>query len=517
MAFMLIETPENMSTVSRPISRQVVREVARRLGIPEDTPIYNPGYLGSIATPGSAIGQMGKPEEDRVGDDGLAGITIQLEEEYDEDSLFTTALHQSEYPPIFHDPALGVVVRPVYSATVARLSFSVKFRSRTEAVRWRDHIRHKVSAGQRELNHTVQYAYMFPIECMELLRHVYDLREGNAGYGDSWTEYATERFTPRLKLLSNQKGNFQSPAISESQSDIIGWWDFELAPDTDAISESGEKWVVDFEYTYRYDKPTAVATHHPIIVHQQLLDQTWIPAIERTMVEPVRTYSSKTRQALDALRETMEHVPMISGVQIPEWDDWLPAKVMPNTVTVFTAMLMKDENDPTLLVDLNDLGEYRFDPAMLHYLSEQYRYLTVRGQSPIQVELYRNNEQAPEAGVFVDASLCARTQTPLDDRSVYHIRVSLLTNLKLLTSIGQKNLLNYPKACIQVLTTLDPSLEDKGFLPRALGGTYIPATQFVKAADVINKGLLGRRGVLEPIVATVGTFFIGAYRDADSK
>jgi len=517
MAFMLIETPENMNTVSRPISRQVVREVARRLGISEDTPIYNPGYLGSMKTPGSAIGRVGQPEDAPVGDDELAGITIQLEEEYDEDSLFTTALHQSEYPPIFHDEALGVVVRPVYSATVARLAFEARFRSRTEAVRWRDHIRHKVSAGQREMNHTVQYAYLFPLECLQLIRHVYDLRESNAGYGDTWTEYATHAFTPRLKLLTNQNGTFQAPAISESQTDIIGWWDFELAPDVQAISESGEKWLVSFEYTYRYDKPTAVSTHHPILVHQQLLDQTWIPAIERTEQVPVRTYASRTRKALDALQDTMAHIPMISGVQLPAWDDWLPAKVPPSTVTVFTAMLMKEADDPTLLVDLTALGDYRFEPAMLHYLSEQYRKLTVRGQAPIQVELYKNNEVAPEHGVTVDATLQVRTAQPLDDRSIYHLRVSLCTNLKLLSAVGRKSLMNYPKACMLVLQTLDPKLEEKGLLPKVLGGTYIPPRQFDAAADEINRGLLTKRGVLEPVMKTVGTFFIGAYRDGDHK
>lgn len=515
MAFMLIETPENMNTVSRPISRQVVREVARRLGIDEDTPIYNPGYLGSTKVPGTMIGGEPQPEEDYVGDDGLAGITIQLEEEYDEDSLFTTALHQSEYPPIFHDTNTGVIVRPVYSATVARLSFDVRFRSRTEAVRWRDHIRHKVSAGQREITHQVSYAYLFPMECMQLIRHIYDLREGNAGYGEEWTEYATQYFTPRLKLLKNLKGNYQSPAISETQSDIIGWWDFELAPDIDPISEAGEKWSVSFEYTYRYDKPTAAATHYPIMVHQQLLDASWIPAIDYVEQEEVRTYSSRTRKALDALRETMEHVPMISGVQLPRWDDWLPKAVMPNTVTIFTALLMKEKEDPTLLVDLSDMGDYEFDTTMLKYLSTHPKKLTVRGNSPIQVELYRDNEIAPEIGVTVGSDLKVRSEEPLNDRSIYHIRVSLLTNLKLLSRTGHNALLRHPKACLLILETLDPGLEKKGKLPEVLGGRYIPSSQFEAAADEINTGLLKKRGVLEPIVATVGTFFIGAYRHGD--
>lgn len=514
MAFMLIETPENMNTVSRPISRQIVRDVARRLGIPEDTPIHAPGYLGSLKTPGSAVGDTPQPENP-VGEDGLAGITIQLEESYDEDSLFTTALHQSEYPPIVHDPAIGIVCRPVYSATVSTLTFEARFRSRTEAVRWRDHIRHKVSAGQREILHTVQYAYLFPIECMRLMRHVYDLREANAGYGDTWTEYATEHFTPRLKLLKNLNGQYQAPAISESQADIVGWWDFELAPDIDPISEAGEKWLVSFEYQYRYDKPTAVATHYPIMVHQQLLEATWIPTLEQDKEPTPRTYASKTRRALDALQQTIEHLPTISGVQLPEWDDWLPSAVSPDTATIFTALLMKEPDDPTLLVDLTDLGTYEFDSAMLHYLSTHYPHLTVRGQSPIHVELYKDKAQAPDQPVVVGSDLKVRSTEPLDDRSIYHIRVSLMTNLKLLSDRGTRSLLRHPKACLLVLETLDPTLEARGLLPDALGGKYIPSSQFERAADEINRGLLKKKGVLEPFVGTVGTFFVGAYRHGD--
>lgn len=508
MAFMLVETPENQGSVSRPVSRQIVREVADRLGIDRETPIRAPGYLGSLATPGSPIGQddLG----DLVGDDGLAGISIQLDEEYDEDSLFTTAFYQNEYPPIFHDPALGLIVRPVYSATVARLAFEVRFRSRTEAVRWRDHIRHKVSAGQRELKHTAEYAYLFPVDPMRLIRHVYDLREANAGYGDSWSEYATEHFTPRLKQLSNRSGTYKSPAISEVQEDIIGWWDFDLSPDVDTVSEAGEKWVLSFEYTYRYDKPTAVAVHYPIMVHQQLVERHWIPSIDAPK-EPPRQYASKTRQALDLLRQTTEHLSMISGVQLPAWDDWLPSRLMPDTATVFTAMIMKDADDPTLLTNLNELGSYAFDPAFAHYLSEQYQHLSTRGNSPIAVELYKGQDPAPEAGVYVTPTLEVRSAEPLDDRSIYHLRVSLLTNLKLLSRIGRESLLAYPKACLQVLETLDPTLGKRGLLPQVLGGRYIPPRQFEIAADHINQGLIKHKAVLEPFVGTVGHFFVGVH------
>ena len=204
---------------------------------------------------------------------------------------------------------------------------------------------------------------------------------------------------------------------------------------------------------------------------------------------------------------------MISGVQVPAWDDWLPAKVHPNTATVFTAMLMKEPDNPTLLVDLNDLGDYRFDPAMVHYLADQHHRLTVRGNSPLQVELYKGNALSPEQGISVDANLRVHTDHPLDDRAVYHLRVSLLTNLKLLSEVGRKALMNYPKACILVLSTLDDTLEEKGLLPQVLGGAYIPPRQFETAADEINRGILKRKGVLEPFVPTVGKFFLGAYRN----
>lgn len=512
MAFFLLELPETGKTISHPIARQVARQVAVRLGIPKDTPIHTPSHLGSLSTP------LPGEEQDRVGEDGLSGITITYREESDETALLASPFHTGqEHPPIFNDAALGVVVTPIYTKTTLSFTYQIRFRSKTEAAKFRDSARHRMQAMQRELKHTVDYVFLVPTQLLVLANDIHTRREAIAGYGEDWETYAKNHFTHRLKSLSNASGSSNTPAIGERQSDILGWWDFELAPEVETLVKAGDHWTLEFEYNISYDKPEAVGVHFPIQVHQQPLPDRWIGGLrepEPTEVDEVG-YKSRTRTALDLFSKTLDHVPILSGVQIPHWMDWYPPMVRDETATVFTAMLQVLESDPTLLVDLTQLGDYEFTPAFRRYMSSECRHLNILRSAAITVELYKGNDPVDPTTISVGPDLVVRSTKPLDLRQTYYLRVCITTDLTRLTADASDALLHNPWAAEELLRTLCPELEEQGLFPVTLGDDYMSRSDYLRAVAYINTRLKNRRTLNEKFVGTVGHFFIGAYSNAN--
>lgn len=510
MAFLLIELPESYHTVTMPIARQVVRQVAGVVGLDPEIPIHAPGFLGSIPTSDSTLGSN---DDQRVGEDGLLGVTVTVDEVVNEDSYFTTPFYQNEIPPVFVDKALNVSFSPVYHDTETTISFNIRFADKTQALRARDHTRNKVFAGQRELKHQASYAYHFPPEILTLIHDIYERREAYGEYGDSWAKYALEHFTKRLKTLTNQSGETQIPAISEKQGDIIGWWDFDLAPDIDPVSQVGGHWVLTFNYMYRYQRPAAISGHYPVIVHQSILPRQWINGLNQPEYpeeeEPV--YKPTSRRAMDIFRDAVRRLEKTNGKRLPDWDDWTPATVPPHSATIVTVLTSMDRDDETLLLDLKDLGGPTFSEDILRYMSERCRSVTKRLDHAILVELYKDNNHAPDPEIVVSPDLIVRAKEPLDPRRMYHIRISVLSDLSFLTTRAREDLLKRPGACLEILQALDPNLEEKGLLPMVIGaGRYVVSSQYDKAIAEINRILQKPKLQTETYCGTVNQLLIGA-------
>ncbi len=75
----------------------------------------------------------------------LRRISANITEEYNEDELTTTAVHQVNAFPIFEDRQIDVFVFPIYVKSDITIEFSYFTPSKTEANRIRDDIRIRLS------------------------------------------------------------------------------------------------------------------------------------------------------------------------------------------------------------------------------------------------------------------------------------------------------------------------------------------------------------------------------------
>jgi DUF2075 family protein len=60
-------------------------------------------------------------------------------------ALATTAVNQAEHPTVFYDSKLQVSLAPIYVTTDVSLNVKYRTPSRTEALRWQDDLRVRLS------------------------------------------------------------------------------------------------------------------------------------------------------------------------------------------------------------------------------------------------------------------------------------------------------------------------------------------------------------------------------------
>lgn len=433
MANVTINVPELQQSVTRPVVYDVVRQVCALTELPPDIHIYIPGDTDAVSQKGSTVSE----QNEGTGNTRLSSennVQVTVTENYDEGRILATAVSQSENLPIFYDEALGVTMRPAYSYNNVEINFRFTSHSRVLVERWRDNIRMRVSMA-RDINlHKLTYSYQIPKRFYELLQAIHKNREAVAGYGDDFATYLQTHSSTRLTRLSNQSGTVTGLAVAESQVRVQGMFDFEFAPERASREGQGEQWTITFAYKFSFDKPLMVNMVYPIIVHNALLPDQWLPLKQPTDFTKhnlsysesgaaAHYYESSTRLDRAVRHEKEAH--------IPEFDEFIPQSDWNNTKFYMCALCGVDPSDPTLLLDLKELDEYNLDDDVLGFLANgEWRHFYKPFQSIMNVMAYRNRWLINHEAIFVDQNLCVRSTVPLDLRAVYRVRLGYNTNLE---------------------------------------------------------------------------------------
>lgn len=450
MPSVMLEVPETYDSITRPITTEVVRDLIERLALPNNTGILYQGNAEVSAQRGSILAR----KRDDVTFPFTGRVKVDLTENYLENNTLTTTTRSLDNPPVFHDSHLGVSIRPIYTRTESVVSFSYRAPDANTAMRWRDHLRRKSSEGMQALLHELNYHYSVPEPFLELLHEIYQKREAVMGFGDSYNDYLLNHFTKRLTTLANMDASRVLGAIAEKQIEVQGWLDFPDQPDQPDKSREGETWDVSFTYTFHYDKVTAMVIHYPIVVHNQLIDERFIDLSKvPTPYDASKRLTSRSGGALDGFRLTQHDLTRkgVAAVTIPPYDDWAPVGVGHRTLDVITTLIGVDFDDPTLIVDLKDLGEASFEQDVIDFLKAGHNLLNVYLGLPFLVTFFRGDSMVSPDDYYVDADLVVRSYEPLNPRDVHHMRFSVLYDLRNLSIIGRQLILQHPSVARKVV------------------------------------------------------------------
>lgn len=516
MPKILVPVHETYESITRPVVYDIVSDVVKRTALPKDIRINYPGDLERAMQDGSAI-TTAHPEATKFA--YTSQLTVDVTEEYQEDRMLSSAVFRPENPYIFRDDRLEVGIKPVYSSCDTTITFKYRAQSKQQATRWRDDIKNRTSLNRELFIHQITYHYLIPEEMLVILREIWRLRENVAGYSEDFDTYFKDHRTTRARYLTNQAGNNGRWGIAESQIRVLGWFDFEGVPEQGSKEDDASTWTIGFSYKIKYDKPTACAMQYPLVVHNQMIKYHPAPP-EQPMYQienQLRKYalSAKMFAYFETGRASI-HQQRRQGYQVPSFDEFIPSAVIPNTMRLASVLIQIDPTNPRALFNLTDNlgGDIMLDPDIRCCLEKEWPYMTQPYQSIFNVSLYRRTFLETPDNISVDANLDVTTNFDMDLRETYHVRISLVTNLRLLPRAALDRLRSCAQCLIKLLDAIDPSLKHHDLLPCIVGDTWVTWSCLNTAINAINRTPLHQGN--SPTGWNVGTVFVQTNRAAGS-
>lgn len=517
MPRILLTVPETYESVTRPVVYDITRKIFEETGLPLDTLIHYPSDLTVGQQLGSSINKEGK---DVTKFNYTTQVAVEVDENYEQDRLHSTAVQRAENLLIFNDEKLGVEIKPIYASAELVINFKFRAIDKVLATRWRDDIRNRVSAERAERVHDIKYHYLIPEEMIHTLKEVHKMREVVEPYGDDWLTYFGDHRTTRTTEITTLKGTEARWAIAETQMRIMGWFEFEGIPEQGGKDDEASTWTIGFSYKLRYDKPIACAMLYPMMIHNQLVSDTYRP---RASELPYKVEQHQRSYALSALylgyfeaNNNPLYTRVNPGISIPEFDDFVPQTVMNDTMRVFTALVSLDDSDPQLLMNLNELGKFQFEPGLLHCLKNESPWMTKPYQSIFMLSIYCGNQLMDPKYIRVDSNLNVYSTVKLSKRLYYHLRFSVVKRLSLLPPVTKERLRRCGACLIKVINAIDPTLADQNKLPPLIGGSTIPKKDLDNVSDELDVDIISKGNMQEYQFNTVMSFFIESYKNAIS-
>lgn len=517
------EIPQTYENIIRPVAIEVARQIAKMLNLPADIQVLLPGNAETTLYPNTELGASGTADTASFGH--TEQLKLEVQENPVEDRILTTAVHQKENLPFFFDKKLGVRMYPVYSGTELIFNFTYRANSQANARKFRNEMLSRTSAMREEILHEINYYYHVPYVFLHLLKHIHSLREGVAGYGDSWDQYVTDHISPRATTLTDQIGSNQALAIREFQTNALGAFQFLGTPDAEEKEKASGTFTITLQYKFVFDQVICAVAEWPLLVHNQLVDEQWRsrPWASGELIDPSRRnrFPSLSRYALDHFVNVYPswcQTKLMDGYVIPNYDEWRPSFTIPNTSTLFTALLGLDPTAPNTLFELmGDLDGYQLDPSLTEFIIKEAPYMGRKGSSVFDLRLFEGDNPMEDGLLSVTTpDLIVLSNAVLDLRKIYHIRLALVNDLFTLDKAAWERLRAGGSAAVKILNCLQFKLLGKAFEPTLLGGYLIANADLRLIAQRINDLKVPHKGPLEHVMLTVNELVIVTHRSSDN-
>ncbi len=418
-------------SVERPVVFSVVREILEITQLSDKTPISFYDDEGKAAQLGTLITQDPSkankwPFDERV--------RIEVEEDFDPNSLYTIHTKQPEHMPVFKDDKIGTAIKPIYIPTKVVINFNYRARDRNQAMKWRNDIRTRTSMF-RDINlHELSYHTHLQEEFIIILKEIHRLRENVAGYSEDFDTYFARHLSDKASIKTNMGGKSVLWGVDETQIRVQGLFDFDGVPEKGEKEGDNDAWSIRFSYNFEYQKPVMFNMTYPIVIHNQVLSKNYRPVESVYKLEDQKRSFSMSNRAYNAFESDTRVLTYRGndGISIPDFDEFSPSMILPTTVNVMTCLVVIDTGggNPRKLLNLAELGEVGLNPIVLNHMRElEYPFMGKDYHSIFSLSLYRHSGLVESGSLMVDENLDVYSTFDLDLRKTYRVRLGLVTNL----------------------------------------------------------------------------------------
>ena len=429
--------PETEQTIIRPIVIDMINQIKVMTKIDNNIKVLFPGDIGKMHQAGSTIDNDNR--EPLLATSKYILITV--DEQYDQDNIYTSIVNKVEQPPIFVDRNLEVMIRGVYIKSNITINVIFKTPNKTETKRWIDEIRTKLSGPiMRDINlHTLHYSYSIPEPFLKLLKVIHRQREEIDGYGDNFNEYLKNHSTNKLTFVGDLGNKHRKSVVAETQFKIIGSFDFDELPEKPEKDDSSS-WSIKFSYKFNFQKPIACNMHYPIMIHNQLLPPEYLTFYssyyDPNNVPTQYTVSLAAMSHFDVQKITKEILNKYGYIKLPLFDDFIlpPPCVFSGTKSIFIALCSLQLPNKKLLLNIKELDIIHINHTLLEFIiTSEYKYIGSIYQSVFNVSLFNWMNLMGDKDLVCDKNLNIFSPIDLNLRNNYRVRFAVINDLNKLS------------------------------------------------------------------------------------
>lgn len=475
--------PDIYANITRPVAMAVVRSIIGVSGIPEDTFIEYAGEQAGIPTWRTTLNQMEFDKTLTARGFLFSKVKVAYEEEPNSDAILPTAYHYLDNTVNWADPDLGILLTTQREKVRARLSFTYRCSDSNEAQSWINGMQKKLNAHFVDETFQASFRYVLPRVLFKFLRVFHEMREAQAGYGDAFEDYFRAHVVSDYSVIATLAGTEPMLGFRETELDILGNFEFDAVPKEERL-DNGNASEITFSFRYSYERPVEYMMQYPLVIHNQVVSPLWRPT-----TRPYET-ADQEGQASASMKRYWKIFKNMSlwqknvgrGNIIPSYDEWLPKTIVKDTANLVQFLIKVDPANPRMVLDLQNLGESAFDPLLIAYMKATHQYLTKRTGSGVNITIYANERMMDPRNVLIDENLVIQTQTDMDLRTVYHVRVSLFTQLMAMQPFAADFLKHNPQYLNMLIDGLDPTYKTKYPYPETINGVFVTKLAYVDAA-----------------------------------
>ncbi len=451
MPNLLVPLEATQETVTHHAIHGMIRQVMQLTGIDAKTPTYTLNDEDSVALPGTMLLDQ---QTVKLGHSGKLNVTYL--EEFNQSAVINTPVRHDEERYMFHDPNLGVCVKPIYSHTEVTINFSYRADSKFAAEKWHNDLKVRLGDDRQSQLYELDYHYAIPKHVLAVLYEIHKAREAKSGYGDKFGQYLKMMLTDRATAIVNQNGKQALIVIRENQTTVQGWHDSILPPQPERV-EGGGAYVTNFTYKFLYQKPVELHFIYPQMIHNTILPTNLIDVGSQYTLEERKRLPGIYYEAVETIHGMrVETNGPLTGVRLPKWDEWIPRVNPRSTATLATMLTQLDQADLFKLADLNEMGQYQWHPIFKMFFAKEANYVTQRrGSSFIYLHLFQNELPVEDGTMVMSPELVVDYKLPLNMRKSYHLAVSLIIDFSLLTKRAKEAMSDNGLATLYLFRQLD--------------------------------------------------------------
>lgn len=471
------DIPDHQDFITRPIAMSITEDIVQYSGLNPSKIIY----LGAASHAKNAGSSIDNPNE-LTDFGGVGQVRLTVEEEFNPDSLMTSGILHRSKRTVFHDDESRVYLIPIKTDATMRFEVSYTCATEAEARDWRNRMRQNIERRLELTTHSVAYSYPLPFEYVASLKEIHRLRETGAyAYGQPLGAYLRKHFSDKVETRSHVNGKGKRLVVEETQRNIQGVLEFDEIP---KAQKEGNVFTISFNYTIYYERPFAMVMDYPLVVNNNLVSSALMPRVNRN--ESLRIDSSVVRDwfdgAINVARPTQGRV---GGFSIPHFDSWNVPYPPKDTGSVFKILITVDSNDPSLILNINELGEYTLNEDIVELMEQSGRMLFEYAHSPVLISFYEDDViVSPSRLLYMNGEVRLDGEE-LNPRKNYHLRIALITNLAMLSEPAWDLALLNGRATRSILLALDPTLISKGLMPTLYNGR-LDEIEFRKAVEHVR-------------------------------